>query len=94
MRGLLSCWGLASGLDSPLSEASDGGPILCGLDSRAQPPRWSDRNANGPHSEVKPFAKTAGHHNVGDISSGTHKQAVPSGHLINRAEQLSARNLV
>ena len=35
-------------------------------------PRWSDRNANEPRSEVKPFAKTAGHYSFGDISSVTH----------------------
>lgn len=35
-------------------------------------PRWSDRNAQDPRSEVKPFAKTAGHYSFGDISKVTH----------------------
>ena len=35
-------------------------------------PRWSDRNAQDPRSEVKPFAKTAGQYSFGDISSVTH----------------------
>lgn len=35
-------------------------------------PRWSDRNAMSPRTEVKPFAKTAGNYSFGDISSVTH----------------------
>jgi len=36
-------------------------------------PRFSDRNAGGPQTEVKPFAKTSGNFSFGDISSVTHK---------------------
>jgi len=35
-------------------------------------PRWSDRNAMNPRSEVKPFAKAAGNYSFGDISKVTH----------------------
>ncbi len=35
-------------------------------------PRWSDRNAGRPQTEVKPFTKSAGNHRFGDISSVTH----------------------
>ena len=35
-------------------------------------PRWSDRNAQSPRSEVKPFAKAAGNYSFGDISKVTH----------------------
>ena len=35
-------------------------------------PRWSDRNAQDPRTEVKPFAKTAGDYRFGDISKVTH----------------------
>jgi len=35
-------------------------------------PRWSDRNAMSPRSEVKPFAKAAGNYSFGDISKVTH----------------------
>ena len=35
-------------------------------------PRWSDRNAMDPRSEVKPFAQTAGKYSFGDISAVTH----------------------
>ena len=35
-------------------------------------PRWSDRNAQDPRSEAKPFAKTAGDYRFGDISKVTH----------------------
>ena len=35
-------------------------------------PRWSDRNANRPSTEVKPFAKSAANYSFGDISSVTH----------------------
>jgi hypothetical protein len=35
-------------------------------------PRFSDRNAQAPRSEVKPFAKTAGNYSFGDISNVTH----------------------
>jgi len=35
-------------------------------------PRWSDRNAKSPRTEVKPFAKSAGNYRFSDISSVTH----------------------
>ena len=35
-------------------------------------PRWSDRNAVAPRSEVRPFAKSAGNYRFGDLSSVTH----------------------
>ena len=35
-------------------------------------PRFSDRNAGGPQSEVKPFAQSAGNYSFGDLSSVTH----------------------
>lgn len=35
-------------------------------------PRWSDRNAGAPQTEVKPFAKAAGNYGFGDLSSVTH----------------------
>jgi hypothetical protein len=35
-------------------------------------PRFSDRNAGGPQTEVKPFAKAAGNYSFSDISSVTH----------------------
>ncbi|UCH48876.1 MAG: hypothetical protein JSU95_03475 [Betaproteobacteria bacterium] len=35
-------------------------------------PRWSDRNAGGPQTEVKPFAKSAGDYRFGDLNSVTH----------------------
>ncbi len=35
-------------------------------------PRFSDRNAGGPNTEVKPFAKTSGNYGFGDISAVTH----------------------
>lgn len=35
-------------------------------------PRFSDRNARGPQTEVKPFAKTTGNYSFGDISAVTH----------------------
>ena len=35
-------------------------------------PRWSDRNAGGPQTEVKPFAKSAGNYRFGDLNSVTH----------------------
>ncbi len=35
-------------------------------------PRFSDRNADGPQTEVKPFAKTSGNYSFGDISNVTH----------------------
>lgn len=35
-------------------------------------PRWSDRNAGTPRSDVKPFAKSAGNYRFGDLSSVTH----------------------
>lgn len=35
-------------------------------------PRWSDRNAAAPRTEVKPFAKSAGNYRFGDLSSVTH----------------------
>ncbi len=35
-------------------------------------PRWSDRNAGGPQTEVKPFAKCVGNYRFGDLSSSTH----------------------
>ncbi len=35
-------------------------------------PRWSDRNAGGPQTDVKPFAKSAGNYRFGDLSSVTH----------------------
>jgi len=35
-------------------------------------PRWSDRNAMNPQTDVKPFAKSAGNYSFGDISSVTH----------------------
>ena len=35
-------------------------------------PRWSDRNAGGPQTEVKPFAKSAGSYRFGDLTSVTH----------------------
>lgn len=35
-------------------------------------PRFSDRNAVNPQTEVKPFAKSAGNYSFGDISSVTH----------------------
>jgi hypothetical protein len=35
-------------------------------------PRWSDRSAGRPQTEVKPFAKSAGNYRFGDISSVTH----------------------
>ena len=35
-------------------------------------PRWSDRNAGGPQTEVKPFAQSAGDYRFGDINAVTH----------------------
>ena len=35
-------------------------------------PRFSDRNAGGPQTEVKPFAQSAGDYRFGDISKVTH----------------------
>ena len=35
-------------------------------------PRFSDRNAVNPQTEVKPFAKTSGNYSFGDISAVTH----------------------
>jgi hypothetical protein len=35
-------------------------------------PRFSDRNAQTPRSEVKPFAKSAGNYSFRDISKVTH----------------------
>jgi hypothetical protein len=35
-------------------------------------PRWSDRNADRPQTQVKPFAKSAGNYNFSDISAVTH----------------------
>ena len=35
-------------------------------------PRFSDRNAQAPRSEVKPFAKTADNYSFSDISKVTH----------------------
>ncbi|MGD8477792.1 MAG: hypothetical protein PVI98_11630 [Burkholderiales bacterium] len=35
-------------------------------------PRFSDRNAQDPRSDAKPFAKTAGNYSFGDISKVTH----------------------
>ena len=35
-------------------------------------PRWSDRNAGGPQTDVKPFVKSAGNYRFGDLSSVTH----------------------
>jgi len=35
-------------------------------------PRWSDRNAQDPRSEVKPFAHSAGNYGFSDISKVTH----------------------
>ncbi|UCH49366.1 MAG: hypothetical protein JSU95_06180 [Betaproteobacteria bacterium] len=35
-------------------------------------PRFSDRNAGGPQTEVKPFAEAAGNYSFGDLSSVTH----------------------
>ena len=35
-------------------------------------PRFSDRNAGGPQTEVKPFAKAAGNYSFGDLSRVTH----------------------
>jgi hypothetical protein len=35
-------------------------------------PRWSDRSAGRPQTEVKPFAKSASNYRFGDISSVTH----------------------
>jgi hypothetical protein len=35
-------------------------------------PRWSDRNAGGPQTEVKPFEQSAGDYRFGDISKVTH----------------------
>ena len=35
-------------------------------------PRWSDRNAQDPRNEAKPFAKADGNYSFGDISSVTH----------------------
>jgi len=35
-------------------------------------PRWSDRNATNPRTEVKPFAKSAGNYRFSDISAVTH----------------------
>ena len=35
-------------------------------------PRFSDRNAGGPQTEVKPFAETAGSYSFGDLNSVTH----------------------
>ena len=36
-------------------------------------PRWSDRNAQNPRTEVKPFAQSTGKYSFGDISAVTHK---------------------
>jgi len=35
-------------------------------------PRWGDRNAMNPRTEVKSFAKSAGNYSFSDISSVTH----------------------
>jgi hypothetical protein len=35
-------------------------------------PRFSDRNAGGPQTEVKPFAKAAGNYSFSDLSKVTH----------------------
>ena len=35
-------------------------------------PRWSDRNAGAPQTEVKPFAQSAGDYRFGDINAVTH----------------------
>lgn len=35
-------------------------------------PSFSDRNAGGPQTEVKPFAKASGNYSFGDISAVTH----------------------
>ena len=34
--------------------------------------KWSDRNAGGPQTEVKPFAQSAGNYSFGDLSKVTH----------------------